>query len=278
MKSILPGIVAAMGLGLAACSTPQAPTNADASAQLIAPLANLDAGPVVARVQGITISQASLEALARARRVDLSNSEHRNRVLDELIGYAVLIDSARQGDQALSAEVRADIELNALAMRANAIAANLAAEPDEAALRVEYDRQVQLNGDHEYELAHLLFDDEAFATEAALAVSSGESFEQVMTGFRDKAKQAVDLGWVKLGQLPPEFAAAVNSLSDGQTTAQPVKTAYGFHIVRRKASRPLTVPDYDKVREGIRRMLAAQHADAAMEALRDKARIEIVEH
>lgn len=278
-KTLLPiGLASVLAIVLAACSQAPSPSSEGSSGgnSLTAPLAGQDDGPVVARVQGIVITQGWLEALARARHVDLSDPVQHSRVLDELIGYAVLIDSARQGEQSLSSDVRAEIELNALAVRANAIAATLVTELDEAALRAEYDKQIRINGDHEYQLAHLLFDDEAVALEAALAVASGESFDQVMATFKDRAKQAVDLGWVKLGQLPPEFAGAVTSLSDGQAAAQPVKTNYGFHVVQRKASRPLTMPAYDKVREGIRRMLVAQQTEAAMEALREKARIEIV--
>ncbi len=274
IRTGLPAILAAV---LAACSPAPSPSDASAAASsLTAPLTGQDAGPVVARVQGIAITQEWLDALARARHVDLSDPEQHNHVLDELIRYAVLIDSARQGGQALSSDVRAEIELNALAMRANAIAANLVTELDEATLRAEYDKQLRINGDHEYQLAHLLFADEAIARDAAAAVSSSVSFDQVMATFKDRAKQAVDLGWVKLGQLPPEFSAAVTGLVDGQSTAQPVKTNYGFHVVQRKASRPLTMPEYDKVREGIRRMLVAQRTDAAVEALRDQAHIEIV--
>lgn len=271
------GLPAVLAVVLVACSPASPPSDVSAAGtSLTAPLTGKDAGPVVARVQGIAITQEWLDALARARRVDLSDPEQYNHVLDELIRYAVLIDSARQGGQALSSDVRAEIELNALAMRANAIAANLVTELDEATLRAEYDKQLRINGDHEYQLAHLLFTDEAVAREAAAAVSTGESFDQVMVAFKDRAKQAVDLGWVKLGQLPPEFSAAVNALADGQSTEQPVKTNYGFHVVQRKASRPLTMPEYDKVREGIRRMLVAQRTDAAVEALREQAHIEIV--
>ncbi len=277
LTPIRTGFASVLAVVLAACSPASPPPAGPADGTpLTAPLTGLDTGPVVARVQGIAITQEWLAALARARRVDLSDPEQHSRVLDELIGYAALIDSARQGGQALSSDVRAEIELNALVLRANAIAANLATELDEAELRAEYDKQIHINGDHEYQLAHLLFDDESAALEAAQAITAGGSFDQVMATFKDRAKQAVDLGWVKLGQLPPEFAAAVTGLSDGQSTAQPVKTNYGFHVVQRKTSRPLTVPEYDQVREGIRRMLVARHTEAAMEALREKARIEIV--
>lgn len=264
-----------LALSLAACGR-EAGQSSNA-ATVTAPLALADAGKVVARVDGVAIEQPLLDAIARGRGLDLADPAQRARALDELIEYAVLIGAARRDDAIADAAARADVELNALAGRANAVLGRLSArhEPDEAALRAEYDEQNRLNGDSEYQVAHLLFAEEAPALAAAGAVLAGTSFEQVQAQYKDQAKQAVELGWIKPGQVPSEFAAALRSMQAGQTTPVPVQTQYGWHVIHVLGQRAFTPPPFEQVREGIRRMLVASDTRAEVDALKAKARIEI---
>lgn len=268
-----------LALAVSACggnreSAPDAGTEA-----LAAPLSVPDPGPVLARVDGVEIRQSWLEAMARGRNLDLADPAQRQRGLDELVEYAVLLAAARARPDLADRDIRADIELNALAGRANAVLARVGAiaEPDEAALRAEYQQQQQVNGDREYAVAHLLFAEEAVALDAAGAALAGKAFAEVQAEFRERARQAVDLGWVKLGQLPPEFAASLRGLAPGQVTPVPVQTGYGWHVIHLRETRPFTPPAFEQVREGIRRMLVANASRAAVLELKERAQIEIVE-
>lgn len=264
---------------LAACGAPApGPSGGAADAGVSAPLAVPDPGPVVARVDGMALHQSLLQAIARGRNLDLADPAQHQRAMDELVEYAVLVSAARVQPELATAEVRAEIELNALAARANAVLARVGAiaDPDEAALRAEYDQQRQINGELEYAVTHLLFEDEAPAIDAAGQVLSGQGFDAVQQAFKDRAKQATDLGWIKLGQVPPEFARSLQTLQPGQSTPVPVQTAYGWHVIHLRETRPLTMPPFEQVREGIRRMLVANASRAAVLALKERARIEIV--
>jgi peptidyl-prolyl cis-trans isomerase C len=262
---------------LAACGAP-APGPAAPDAGVSAPLSVPEPGPVVARVDGLPLHQSLLDAIARGRNLDLADPAQRQRALDELVEYAVLVSAARSQPELAGTEFRADIELNALAARANAVLARVGAiaDPDEAALRAEYEQQRAVNGELEHAVTHLLFDDEAPAIEAAGQVLAGQDFPAVQQAFKARAKQATDLGWIKLGQVPPEFARAVSTLQPGQTTPVPVQTSYGWHVIHVRETRPLTMPPFEQVREGIRRMLVANASRAALIGLKDRARIEIV--
>jgi peptidyl-prolyl cis-trans isomerase C len=272
-RSLLPLLC----LVLAACGAP-APGPAPSDAGISAPLAVPDPGPVVARVDGMALHQSLLDAIARGRNLDLADPAQRQRALDELVEYAVLVSAAHAQPELAAADVRADIELNALAARANAVLARVGAiaDPDEAALRAEYEQQRAVNGELEYAVSHLLVEDEAAAIEAAGQVLAGQAFDAVQQAFKDRAKQAIDLGWIKLGQVPPEFAAALRTLQPGQTTPVPVQTSYGWHVIHLRETRPLTMPPFEQLREGIRRMLVANASRAAVVALKERARIEIV--
>jgi peptidyl-prolyl cis-trans isomerase C len=262
-------------LCLVACSAsdPVAPT----AEGFASPLPLTDEGAVVARVNGVAIPQIWLDTMARGRDLDLADPAQRMRALDELVEYAVLAQAARNQPDLADGAARAEIELNAISARASGIMARVgaSAEPDEAALKAEYDAQTRLNGDSEYDVSHLLFADQAEALEAT-AAAPGKPFSELQASYKDRARQSVDLGWIKLGQVPPEFASALGMLEPGSTTAAPVQTTYGWHVIHLRAKRPFTFPAFDDVREGIRRMLVAKATREAVEALKEKANIEIV--
>ena len=265
-----------MAVSLAACS--RGPGSSVDAASITAPLALAEADTGVARVDGLVLGQPLLEAIARGRGLDLTDPAQRTRALDELVEYAVLIAAARRDDGIADAAARADVELNALAGRANAVMARLGArhEPDEAALRAEYDAQNQVNGGQEYQVAHLLFAEEEPALAAAGAVVAGSTFEQMKAQYQGQARQAVDLGWIKLGQVPEAFAASLRNMTPGQTTPVPVQTPYGWHVIHLLDQRVFTPPPFEQVREGIRRMLVSRDTRAEVEALKAKTRIDII--
>lgn len=277
MNPAKPFVVAVL-LMLAACMA-QPPTPApEASDALALPLTVPDAGAVVARVGGVGIRQAWLDAMARGRGLDLADPQQRARALDELIEYAVLVAAAREHADLAAVDVRAEIELNALAGRANAVLGRLgaASEPDEASMRREYDQQSAINGNLEYKVAHLLFLDQALAAEAGAKLSADKDFSAVQNQYRERAQQAIELGWIKLGQVPEPFAAALRELEPGLATPQPVQTQYGWHVIHLYQTRPFQPPGFEQVREGIRRMLVARSTRAVVEGLKAQADIEIL--
>lgn len=242
-----------------------------------APLAIADGGEVVARVDGVAIDRRWVEALARGRRLDPGDPAQQAQLLDELVEYVVLVEAARRDPALEDAQARIEVELNALSARASAVMARIAAveDPAEAELREEYDNQRRINGSQEYQVSHLLFADEAAAREAATALAAGQPFQTVGAAFADRIRPPVEIGWLKLGQLPDGLAEVLRGLPPGTTSADPVQTPYGWHLVHLQAVRPFEPPPFEQVREGIRRMLIAQASRARVDALRAAARIEL---
>ena len=61
------------------------------------------------------------------------------------------------------------------------------------------------------------------------------------------AKNGGDLGWVVPGQMVPKFEKELFSLKDGKISKKPIKTQFGWHIVKREKSRKLKVAKFDDV-------------------------------
>lgn len=93
-------------------------------------------------------------------------------------------------------------------------------------------------------------------------LKAGEDFAKVAQAYSDDPgtrDKGGDLGWFERGRMVPEFEQAAFSLAVGQVS-EPVRTAYGFHIIQVLEKRPPRVRPLSEVREEIRRSLARPEA------------------
>lgn len=96
--------------------------------------------------------------------------------------------------------------------------------------------------------AHILVTEEITATAVMTRLNAGEDFGTLAKEFSQdpgSKENGGDLGWASKGQFVPEFEAAIfDQLSVGQVTAVPVKTQYGFHIIKliERSQQPLIDP------------------------------------
>jgi peptidyl-prolyl cis-trans isomerase C len=83
-----------------------------------------------------------------------------------------------------------------------------------------------------------------------------------------------DLDWAAAGSYVAEFSAAMVKLDKGQMTDTPVKTQFGFHIIRVDDVRDAQLPKLEEVRPQIAQQLQQQKLSAYQEGLRSKAKIQ----
>jgi peptidyl-prolyl cis-trans isomerase C len=84
-----------------------------------------------------------------------------------------------------------------------------------------------------------------------------------------------DLGWMDPSHMVPEFSAALTRLEKGKTTDQPVKTQFGYHVIRLDDSKPVEAPPIDEVKPQIVQQLQQQNWTKHMDALKAAAKIEV---
>jgi peptidyl-prolyl cis-trans isomerase C len=265
-------MIAALGLLLVACGARQQ-NDADAA------LAGSPAGTVVARVNGEAITEPVLDVFAKGRGLDPADATQRQRALDLLIENVLLAQDAAASGLVERPEVRAELVLVHLQQLAGRNLAHLREDVEitDAELRAYYEREAERTGGIELNLQHILFADEASALAAvARAQLPDADFVALMGEYAaGGALQARDLGWANLGQLPKEVAEVAATLPDGAVAAAPVQTSFGWHVLRRVASRPFSPPPFEQVRDGARRQLMEQAVADKVKALREQAAIEI---
>jgi peptidyl-prolyl cis-trans isomerase C len=239
-------------------------------------LADAPAGAPVVTVDGEVVTEPLLQAWAQRRGLDLADAAQRQRAIDGLVDAMVLARDALNSNLGQNDEVRAALAQARIEQLANAnVEAFRAAAPiTDEQLKTFYDEEAARTGGIELQLQHILFADEASA-KAALEVAKqpGADFEQVMQGYASTARQAKQLDWANLSQLPPELGQAARTLQDGELAPQPVQTQYGWHVFKRLAARPFTPPPIEQVREGAKRQLGEQVLRERIKALREKAKV-----
>ena len=100
-------------------------------------------------------------------------------------------------------------------------------------------------------------------------IRGGEDFGEVAkaNGQDGTAAQGGDLGWFTAEQMVPEFSKAAFAMKDGEVSA-PVRTQFGFHLIKREGHQAATVHSLDEVKDELRTALATE---AASHGLQDKA-------
>lgn len=139
-----------------------------------------------------------------------------------------------------------------------------AAVTDEA-LQKAYDaKYANAPAAKEYNAQHILVDSEEKANELKAQIDGGADFAELAKANSTDTGSAVnggDLGWFGLGMMVAPFEEAVVAATPGTVTA-PVKTDFGWHLIKVNEVRDATKPAIDEVRDE----LAAEIEQAAVEA------------
>jgi peptidyl-prolyl cis-trans isomerase C len=125
---------------------------------------------------------------------------------------------------------------------------------------------------------HILVQTEKEAKDVLARLSKGEKFEDIakqvsLDGSKDYGG---DLGYFSAEEMVPEFSKAAFSLKTGETSA-PVKTDYGWHVIKVEDRKQGGAQPFDQVKAGIKAVLMRKKVQDAVSNLRKQAKIEIVD-
>lgn len=153
----------------------------------------------------------------------------------------------------------------------------------EADLKAAYESvKAQYTG-KEYHVEHILVEKESDAKAIIAQLKSGANFEEIAKAKSidpGSAKNGGDLGWVSDKALVPEFSKAMVQLKNGQITDKPVKSQFGWHIIKMIDSRDVKAPSMDEMKDQLKQMIMADQNwqkakfSEMMQKLRAKAKIQ----
>lgn len=143
--------------------------------------------------------------------------------------------------------------------------------------RAVYDQTVKLmQPEAEVHARHILVDDEAEARKIAGRIKAGQDFSKVAAETsKDPGSKAEggDLGWFTKDRMVPDFATVAFAMKPGQVS-DPVKTQFGWHVIKVEETRTKPQPGLDELKEQIDQHLIRKAQQDLILKLRSEARIE----
>jgi len=234
----------------------------------------------VAMVNGAPISQARFNfLLQQAQQQGQQDSpEVRKNIREKLIIEEVVAQEALKKGMDKSAEVNTQIDLARQTILIRAYLQDyIKNNPlSDDTLKADYEKIKSQMGDKEYHARHILVEKEADAKDIIAKLKKGEKFEKLAEKSKDPGSKAKggDLGWAAPANFVPEFSAAMTKLQKGQYTTEPVKSQFGYHIIKLEDSRAMQAPPFDEVKQNLRQRAQQQQIDKMISDLRAKAKIE----
>ncbi|WP_343547501.1 peptidyl-prolyl cis-trans isomerase [Ralstonia sp.] len=230
-----------------------------------------DAGPlpagVVARVNGTAITQQQVDQAIAAANVPAS-PQAREAVKNQLIARELFRQAAEKGHYDARPNVRAAMEqAKTLAMTQDYLRDAVKPAPvSEADVRAKYDAIVASLGEFEYKPSAIVVKDADTAQKVLDQIKKGTDFAQLAKQFSQgpTAAQGGALNWVsfklplqegKTQNWPLPLATALTQLPDGAASASPVQVDGAFWILRVEAKRPTQIPQYDQIKDVLRKQL-----------------------
>jgi peptidyl-prolyl cis-trans isomerase C len=234
------------------------------------------------RVNGQPITEAEIAAATAelGEALDqIPEAQRREQLVDYLVTLRILSGAAREArlDQAPEMQARLRFAADRTLMETW-----LRGEIEKALTREEIqkfyqERVASRPTEEEVRARHILVPTEEEARTVLAELRAGKAFEAVAaersTDPGSKAEGG-DLGFFTRGRMVPEFEQAAFGLQPGQVTQTPVRSQFGFHVIKVEERRQQPVPSLQEVEPQIRQFLSRQAQTAVISRLRNAARIE----
>lgn len=234
-----------------------------------------------AMVNGISIPQSriDLRVKAAAAQGQPDTPELRKAVREDMINLEVVAQEAKKTGLDKNPEVIEQIELAKESVLVGAYVQDYAkSHPiSEDQLKQEYDKLKTTLGSKEYSVSHILVDTEDEAKAIIAQLGKKGKFDKIAKAKSKDAGSAEkggSLGWAVPSNFVPPFANALLTLKKGTYTKEPVKTQFGWHVIKLDDERSLKVPSFEELKPQIEQRLQQKTIQDLITELRSKAKIE----
>lgn len=239
----------------------------------------LAAAQNIAIVNGKAVPKARVDALLQQaqRAGQAPGPELEAQARDQVVLREIFVQEAERRGMAKSPAYRDQMELarQSILIRELFEAHRTANPVGDAAAQAEYDKFKAAASGQEYHARHILVEGEDEAKKLIAQIAAGGSFEELAKKHsRDTGSGANggDLDFAKPDSYVPEFSQAMVALKKGEMTKAPVKSQFGWHIIKLEDTREAAFPAFDDVKAQIKQRLEQQTMQQYQEDLRTKAR------
>jgi peptidyl-prolyl cis-trans isomerase C len=234
----------------------------------------------VAVVNGKAVPTSRVDAMVKqmVQQGQQDTPEMRAMIKDELINREVLAQEADKQGISSRPDIKNQIELARQSIIIRAMVADYMTKhpikDDE--LKAEYEKAKTTASSKEFHARHILVEKEDEAKAIIEKLKGGAKFEELAKASKDpgSAEQGGDLGWAPSEAFVKPFSEAMMTLKTGDTTQTPVKTQFGFHIIKLEGIRDAQLPAFDEVKAQIAESVQQRKLQTFQQDLKKKAKIQ----
>nr|WP_315493456.1 peptidylprolyl isomerase [uncultured Rhodoferax sp.] len=235
----------------------------------------------IAIVNGKAVPKSRVDALAEQvkRSGRPVTPEMQGQLKEEIIAREIFVQEAQARGLDATDDYKNQLELTRQSILIRELFADFQKKnpvTDEE-IKAEYDKFAATNAGKEYRARHILVEKEDQAKAIIAKLKKGGKFEDIAKKeSKDPGSGANggDLDWANPSNYVKEFSDALVALAKGKTTETPVKTQFGYHIIRLEDIRDPQLPKLEDVKPQIAQQLTQQKMGKFQEDLRAKAKVE----
>ncbi|WP_323181657.1 peptidylprolyl isomerase [Kaistia defluvii] len=275
-------VLGLMALATAPAVAQDAPAPAPAAAPAAAPA---DPKTVLATVNGQPITEADLTLAGDDFAEELAKvapDQRRKAILDVLIDLRLMAGAAEKDGLDKSEEFQRRLALlRARALRNEFFRAKVDNAVTDEAVKKRYETEIaKIVPEEEVHAQHILVETEDEAKAIIAELDKGGDFAK-LAAEKSKdpgsAKMGGDLGFFTKGKMIKEFEEAAFALEPGKYTEKPVKTQYGYHVIKSVEKRKQPLPTFDQVKDQVRQLVLRDTFVDTVAGLRKDSKVEIVD-
>jgi len=238
---------------------------------------------VVATVSGQSITEADVQMAVSEldqQFAQLTPEQKRAAALSAIIEIRLMSEKAKASKLDQDENFKRKLAfLNERALHAQVIEKEISPKVTDEMLKARYDKEVAARPPaEEVRARHILVKTEEEAKEIIAKLDGGADFEALAkekSSDPGSGANGGDLGFFSKGQMVPEFEAAAFALEPGAYTKTPVKSDFGFHVIKLEEKRTQPPVAFDEVKDQIRQLVFRDVYFEAVKQLRAGAQVEI---
>lgn len=239
----------------------------------------VDGKPVDQKVIDQAMDQVKKNPMAAQQ---LNNPKFKQEMLQSIgMQQAILAEGNAQGiDKSPEyltklAEIKPMVYAQIMQEKANA-------QPiSDAQIKAKYDQmKKEAANQQQYNASHILVKDAKTANDIEAQLKKGAKFEDLAKKYsQDPGSKANggNLGWSDGSNYVPEFTAAIKTLKKGQYTTTPVKSQFGYHIIKLNDTKSggSSFPTFDKMKDQIKQQLQMEKTKSFFENIKTKHKVQV---
>jgi peptidyl-prolyl cis-trans isomerase C len=235
-------------------------------------------------VNGKAIPKAQLDKLVQKSK-QTDSPQVRDQAREMLVTRELILQEADKRGVIQKESVRDQLEQSRMGVLIAAVFEDYVEKEGvaESDLKAAYESVKTQYSGKEYHVEHILVEKESDAKAIISQIKGGANFEEIAKSkSKDpgSAPNGGDLGYVSDKALVPEFSKAMVQLKNGQITDRPVKSQFGWHIIKMVDSRDVKPPSMDEIKDQLKQMIMSDQNwqkakfSEMMQKLRAKAKIQ----